>query len=146
MCRTNATRARAGSHPATYQEVMKWATSAVAKEGLSSLTMLQGEVYSCEDGRIPKLPQNQLQAEPPATPTNNRGAERGGGKNDSKGNKKTYAGNNKAFLTRGSICMQFNGCASGCTQVNCQRKHVCMAEDEQGVICGGDHSILEHGE
>ena len=77
---------------------------------------------------------------------NNKGAGRGGGRKDPKGNRKTYAGNNKAFLTRGSICMQFNGSASGCTQVNCQRKHVCMAEDAQGVICGGNHSILEHGE
>ena len=142
MFRNNANRARVGSHPATYQEVMKWATSAVATEGLSSLTMLQGEAYNCNDGRIPKLPQSQVQAK-----AHNSGLNKAtgrGGKKESKGNKMTYAGNNKAFVTCGSICIQYNGRNGGCTQKNCQRRHVCMAEDENGTICGGNHSIRDH--
>ena len=127
MFRNNANRARVGSHPATYQEVMKWATV---------------EAYNCNDGRIPKLPQSQVQAK-----AHNSGLNKAtgrGGKKESKGNKMTYAGNNKAFVTRGSICIQYNGRNGGCTQKNCQRRHVCMAEDENGTICGGNHSIRDH--
>ena len=76
------------------------------------------------------------------TPDGKAGKGLGNGKKDGDGNRKK--GKKPKMTSDGhTVCFRLNG-DKGCSQRNCQLKHVCNVVMPNGAICGCSHSRKNH--